>query len=157
MRKFLTSGRRRYALALVVVAVSFGVMGAKPQPLKPPPNRPTPNNLSARPMTVNFQNEDVGGLDTATVTVSNNGPGTSGPLAVALQGADVDSFGLFGPPCAGETLAPSGSGPLASTCGQNVFFSPTKPGPLSATLVVTASPGGSVTVTLRGTAFEPPD
>ena len=40
MRKFLTSGSRRYALALVVVGACLAVMGAQCQPTTPPPEPP---------------------------------------------------------------------------------------------------------------------
>jgi hypothetical protein len=52
MRKFLTSGRRRYALAFVVVGASLGVMGAQCQPSKTPP--PPATGLSISPKVGDF-------------------------------------------------------------------------------------------------------
>ena len=152
MRMFLTSGWRRYALAFVVVGASLGVMGAQCQP---PKNPPPPSNLSIRPASWDFGNQEVGGLDTEGFTVTNDGSGTTGPLAVSVQGADQGEFGLFGPPCAGKTLPPPAPGNNNNTCSQGVFYAPTKLGPVSASLQVTASPGGTVTVPLQGTGFPP--
>jgi hypothetical protein len=44
MRKFLTSGSRRYALALVIVGACLAVMGASCAPTKPPPPPPAPHD-----------------------------------------------------------------------------------------------------------------
>ena len=89
------------------------------------------------------------------ITVTNNGQDTTGPLALGLQGADAGEFGLFGPPCAGQTLPPPVPGNIDNTCSQGVFYAPTKLGAVSASFVVTASPGGSVTAELQGTGFPP--
>jgi hypothetical protein len=146
VRTFFTSGQRRYALVFAVAAVSLGVMGARCQPPKSPP---PPSDLSTRPASWNFGNQEVGGIDTEQFTVTNNGSGTTGPLAVNVQGADPGEFGFFGPPCAGNTLGPG------DTCSQGVFYGPTKLGPVSASLVFTASPGGTVTAGLQGTGSPP--
>jgi hypothetical protein len=144
MRKSLTSGWRRYTLAFVVVATSLGVMGAQCQPPKT-----VPSGLSLDPTSWDFGNKHVGDIDTVDFTVTNNGPGTTGPLAVSVQGGDAGEFGLFGPGCAGETLGPGDS------CSQGVLYAPTKPQHVSASFVVAASPGGTATAGLQGTGFPP--
>jgi hypothetical protein len=44
MRRFASSGWRRYALAFVVVGASLGVMGAQCAPTKEPVKEPPPTN-----------------------------------------------------------------------------------------------------------------
>jgi hypothetical protein len=148
VRTFLTSGWRRYTMAFVVVAASLGVMGAQCQPPKPP--APSPG-LATNPTSPDFGNVLVGDIDTLGIEVINNTTGATGPLAVSVQGGDADQFQLVGQGCVGKTLPP---GP-GSTCSQIVLYQPTKPGRVTSSLVVTASPGGAVTAPLQGTGFEP--
>jgi hypothetical protein len=74
----------------------------------------------------------------------------TGPLAVSVQGGDADQFILFGGNCNGNVLGPGNS------CEERVFFNPTRTGPLSASLVITGNPGGTVTAALTGNGVPAP-
>ena len=142
MRRFLTSGRRRYALLLLIGAGSLVVMGAQCQPTKEVP----PTGLSIEPATWDFG--QLGGVSPPkTFTVTNNGSDTSGPLAVELQGGTPGAFNV--PPaddhCTGEQLDP------AQTCTVDAVFAPLSDVPFSTNLVVTGDPGGTATAALSGT------
>jgi hypothetical protein len=87
MRKFLTSGWRRYALAFVVVGASLGVMGAQCQPTKPPPSAsPCINGIDERacltiePTEWTFTSNG----ESKTFTVTNLGPDQTLPLSVSV-------------------------------------------------------------------------
>jgi hypothetical protein len=69
MRKFLTSGRRRYALALLVVGAGLAVMGAQCQPPKPPP--PPQSGLSISRTVGDFGPVPVGTGEKIQFTVTN--------------------------------------------------------------------------------------
>jgi hypothetical protein len=141
MRKFLTSGRRRYAILLLVGAGSLVLMGNSCAPTKPPP----PAGLSIDPTAWDFGQGGV--FPPKTFTVTNNGSDTSGPLAVELQGGEPAAFNL--PPaddnCTGVQLGP------AETCTVDAVFAPLGDVPFSTNLVVTGDPGGSATAALSGT------
>lgn len=77
-------------------------------------------------------------------TVSNSGGSPTGSLQATLSGQDSDQFALLEGECAGSTLG-QGEG-----CALTVRFVPTSPGPKSAALEVTASPGGTVGALLEG-------
>ena len=90
-----------------------------------------------------FGNVAVGSKSAAsTVTITNTGQDASGTIATSISGAAfvIDSDG-----CNGMSLPSNG------TCAIAVHFAPTKSGAASATLSVTATPGGSVDVALSGT------
>lgn len=108
MRRFLKSGRGRFAVLLVVVgASSLAVMGSScaPAPTKPPPptsQPPAPTGLSIEPTSFDFgTNLNV----PHTFTVTNNGPNTSGTLATNLVADDAANFAIGTNNCAGQTLA----------------------------------------------------
>jgi hypothetical protein len=86
-------------------------------------------------------------------TVTNSGGVTSGPLTVALGGANAGQFALGTDTCSGNTLAPGG----AATCTVNVHFAPTAGtvGNEQATLTVTGTPGGSAPFSFVGIAAQP--
>jgi hypothetical protein len=100
--------------------------------------------VSISPASWDFGDVQTDGVSTfpAVFTVTNNDPGTTGPLAVSLQGGDADQFILFGGTCSGNALGPG------NTCTQNVFTAITRTGPLSAAIVITANPGGTATAAL---------
>jgi hypothetical protein len=140
MRKFLASGRRRYALLLFVVgAGSLALMGASCQPTKPP----APTGLSIDPATWDFGQGGV--FPPKTFTVTNNGSDTSGPLAVELQGGNPGAFDVTDDNCTGVQLDP------AATCTVDAVFAPLSDVPFSTNLVVSGDPGGSATAALSGT------
>jgi hypothetical protein len=142
MRKFFTSGRRRYALLLLIGAGSLVVMGAQCQPTKEVP----PAGLTIDPATWDFG--QLGGVSPPkTFTVTNNGSDTSGPLAVELQGGNTNAFQvpIADDNCTGHQLDP------AETCTVDAVFAPLSDIPFSTNLVVTGDPGGSATAALSGT------
>jgi hypothetical protein len=142
MRRFLTSGRRRYALLFLIVAGSLVVMGAQCEPTKEVP----PTGLSIEPATWDFG--QLGGVSPPkTFTVTNNGPDTSGPLAVELQGGIPGAFDVppAGDNCTGAELDP------AQTCTVDAVFAPLSDVPFSTNLVVTGNPGDTATAALSGT------
>jgi hypothetical protein len=144
MRKFLRSRRGRYALAFVVVGTSLGIMGAQCQPTKEAP----PTSLSINPTSKDFGDQVTteGPTAATTFTVTNDGPDTSGPLAVVLEGGNPADFNVpvGGDDCVGNQLD------SGETCDIDVTFDPTTSGPLSTNLVVSGSPGGSATAALSG-------
>jgi hypothetical protein len=93
----------------------------------------------------------VGQMSTATVTLSNAGSAATGPIALSISGATANDYSFDNQltTCAGVSLAPDAS------CSVDVIFRPTSAGPRAATLAFTASPGGSGTISLMGSAFMP--
>src|SRR2546430_11253185 len=107
MRKFLASGRRRYALAFVVVGASLAVMGAQCQPPKsPPPPVPAPSGLKIAPTVGDFGSKAVSGGAAGPIqfTVTNNGPGATGNLATSVVPPAPD-FAFSPDNCNGTSLA----------------------------------------------------
>jgi len=115
MRNFLTAGWRRYAVAVVVVAASLGVIAAcnpnkKPAPPPPPPASPCSGGpgacLSTSPVQWVFHSFG----ETKIFTVKNDGPDTSQPVRVAIFGGNIDEnrrsleWGLFQDNCSGKSL-----------------------------------------------------
>jgi hypothetical protein len=87
-----------------------------------------------------------GGYGLYVFTVTNDGTLTSGPLSDSLSGGGASQFDFFlGDPCAGDVLVPT------DTCDIYIGFDPTSGGNKSATLNVTASPGGTVHASVTGT------
>jgi hypothetical protein len=84
-------------------------------------------------------------------TVTNTGDQTIGPISAAISGMMMSDFGLGMNGCAGQMLTKGG------TCTVYAHFAPglSSRGAESATLTVSASPGGSVPVALTGTAQAP--
>jgi large repetitive protein len=88
MRRFFTSGRRRYALVLFVAAGSIVLMGNQCAPTKPP----APTGLSIDPTSWDFG--DITSAVPKTFTVTNNGPDTSGILNVVTNGGNATDFDI---------------------------------------------------------------
>jgi hypothetical protein len=84
-----------------------------------------------------------------TFTVTNTGGAPTGPLNGTITGLNGTQF-TFGPgqssSCTFTTILAAGA-----TCTVEMVFRPTQSGPLSATLNVSASPGGATSATLTGT------
>jgi hypothetical protein len=76
----------------------------------------------------------------AAFTIANRASGTTGTLQAIVTG---DGFALAGDPCL-RALAP------AERCTVNVVFRPTMAGARGGTLVVSATPGGTLTAALSG-------
>jgi hypothetical protein len=151
MRKFLTSGRRRYALLLFVCAASLVLMGNQcAQPTKPPP--PPPTGLSIDPTSHDFGDDvtdDGVTLGNQTFTVTNNGPNTSGTLHVTKDLYNPDNFNIQPNTCEGATVA------AGDTCTVKVFFEAHhSPGPRLANLIVSSDEpaDGTAIAELIGTA-----
>lgn len=112
--------------------------------------------LSINPTSRNFGSVTTGQASETTVfTVTNNGAGTAGTstwLDPQIVGADASSFRFdnFSITC-GQFLAPGAS------CNIGIWFQPTEgsSGTKSATLSVSAAPGGTATSSLTGTAVAP--
>jgi hypothetical protein len=103
MRKFLTAGWRRYALAFVVVGAGFGVMGAQCQPTKPPASACI-NGIDERAcLTIDpTESTFTSNGEVETFTVKNLGPDQTLPLGVS-----VPSIGFLAQndTCTNKTLA----------------------------------------------------
>jgi hypothetical protein len=91
MRNFLKPGWRRYAVAVVVVAASLGVIGACNPTKKPPPPPPNASLLTIVPNEWSFTSWG----EIKTFTVHNLGPGTSQPLRVAIFGGNISEDRLI--------------------------------------------------------------
>jgi len=137
------SGRRRYALAFVVVGASLGVMGAQCQPPKAPP--PPQSGLSISPTVGDFGSVPVGTGEEIQFTVTNHGPGDTGALDV--QDPPGDPFDIVTAPsndCQGTTLQKS------DTCFVVVSFEPLAATGYLESLVVDDPSNGEVSATLGG-------
>ena len=89
----------------------------------------------------------VTGTDSAeeTITVLNDGVAASGPVTVALSGANAADFTVDSNGCA--TVA------MKQSCQISVHLRPGATGDRTATLTVSADPGGTATATLHGTGI----
>jgi hypothetical protein len=76
------------------------------------------------------------------VNVTNNGASPSGVLQVSVVGANAGDFA--------ETEACTSPLAAGASCPISVNFTPRGPGATTASLVISASPGGMVSATLRG-------
>jgi hypothetical protein len=129
MRKFLTSGRRRYALLLLALgAGSLAIMGNSCAPTKQPAPPPA---LSISPLAKVFDNTAVGQTSSdQTFTVTNNGSGETGTIKTQLLGGNDNQFLLSPDNCNGTKLD------AGKSCTLDAAFKPTSTGLLSTTLVV---------------------
>ncbi|HTK81611.1 MAG TPA: choice-of-anchor D domain-containing protein [Bacteroidota bacterium] len=107
-------------------------------------------SLSLAPSGNNFGNVRTG-LNSASFlfTLTNTGGNASGTISTSITGADSGQFTITADTCNGASL-PGGGG-----CAIAVRFNPTSTGVKSATLTVSASPGGSSSVPLSGTGIAP--
>lgn len=78
-----------------------------------------------------------------TFTIMNGGGASTGGLTTTITGVDFASFMIASNSCAAP-LAPGAS------CTIMVRFAPTSPGARTATLAVSATPGGTLSALLRG-------
>jgi len=106
--------------------------------------------LQASPASNNFGTVPTAGSSPdATFTITNAGTQASGTLSVSLGGAGANQFTKPGDACDGQALAGGG------TCTINVRFAPSGLGAQNATVTVTATPGGAVTIPVAGTGGSP--
>src|SRR4051812_18753533 len=108
-----------------------------------------PGALRISPDTQSFgmvaQNQ---GSSSQTFTITNGGQQTTGAMTVALGGTDKAEFQVTADGCGKQTLA-VGTG----SCQITVRFAPTGLGAKSASLTVSASPGGTAVAQLSGTGI----
>lgn len=108
--------------------------------------------LTIEPTPHDFGDATVGSTgDSNTFTVTNTGGSATGAISVALGGSNPTDFPIVsgGNGCQGVTLQPQG------TCTISVNFAPTNSGGRSASLGVSAQPGGSAAASLSGNGLSP--
>lgn len=109
---------------------------------------PSPAALSIGPRTQDFGMLTVGQAgQPLTFSVENTGGLPTGAITASVD--DTTTFSLAGGTCSEAPLAPGGR------CTVLVAFHPTSTAPVSATLTVTAGPGGTSTATLTGGGLTP--
>ncbi len=86
-------------------------------------------------------------LGSTTITITNDGAQKSGALTVSV--GDAVTFPASADMCSGMSLDPGAS------CTLTIKFQPAASGVKSSTLTVSATPGGTATVMLTGTAVDP--
>jgi hypothetical protein len=103
-------------------------------------------SIGLSPSPFGFENEVVGETSSATTfTVTNSGNAATGIPMVTIGGTDATQFKL-------STNACTAAMPAGGTCTVGVEFVPTAAGARSATLELTANPGGAATAAITGTA-----
>ena len=113
-------------------------------------NGVAPGELSISPPTQDFGMVVMGGNSaTTTFTVTNTGGTPTGALAVALSGTDLTQFEVTSDGCDTQVLAG------AATCQITLRFSPTSAGSKTASVTVTATPGGTTVASLTGIGLAP--
>lgn len=105
--------------------------------------------LEVSPSPFNFADVVTAGSAAQTFTVINTGGTASGPLSLTAMGVNASEFAVSGSTCTG-TLAPG------ARCTFVVTLSPSSAGPKSASVTISATPGGSAVATLTGKGLIPP-
>jgi hypothetical protein len=101
---------------------------------------------------ISFEDTELGGSATRSVVLVNRGRATTGPLSVTLSGSSPGDFAVAtSSTCPGQRLRRD------ERCQLDLVFAPRELGERTAALGVSATPGGTVTLTLRGRAVSPPD
>jgi hypothetical protein len=104
--------------------------------------------LSIAPTSQDFGSKGIndGPTDPVTFTVTNNGPATSGTLAVATENNNTNQFFANPDACTGTTLD------AGEKCTMGVFFNPNDTGPLTTDLVAKSDvdADGQAVATLTG-------
>ncbi len=88
------------------------------------------------------------GSSSQTFTITNGGQQATGAMSVALGGTDKGEFQVTADGCGKQTLAVG-----TTSCQITVRFAPTGLGAKSASLTVSASPGGMAVAQLSGTGI----
>lgn len=110
-----------------------------------------PAALSASPALINFGSSVTGVASAVSeLTITNSGGSTAGVPAVALAGANAAEFAIANNGCT-EALA------AGQTCKIGLRFSPNTRGARTANVGISATPGGSIQVSLMGTGQAPGD
>src|SRR5262249_13621807 len=109
----------------------------------------SPSMLTSDPASVTFAQTVVGQSATPVpLTIHNIGGASTGPLSLAITGANVGSFSTTNDTCSGQALAGGGMCTLA------VSFAPTAAGQFGATLTI-GDGTKNLLITLSGTAVGP--
>lgn len=109
-----------------------------------------PGNLEITPSSQDFDPTVIGAKSaTKTFTVKNAGGATTGALTGMLTGSATAEFPVAANNCANKTLAPN------ETCTIVIQLQPAVAGVRSASLAVSAAPGGSVTAQMNGVGLLP--
>jgi hypothetical protein len=128
--------------------------GSTPEAAMPAPDggadQVSSGGLQVSPSSADFGSVPIGQASaTVKIVVTNGGATATGSVAAVLSGPDAAQFAITSNACAGQLLT------TGSSCEIGVAMMPTSTGAKSASLGVTASPGGSVSATLGGTAIPP--
>jgi hypothetical protein len=111
-----------------------------------------PADISINPDTADFGDVVAGSSSASqTFTVSNDGDGDTGTLAVTLGGANAGQFSVDADTCDGTSLA------AGASCDITVTFSPTDAGNAAATLTVDGDGTDPVSASLSGTGLDDAD
>ncbi|MCC6995609.1 MAG: choice-of-anchor D domain-containing protein [Deltaproteobacteria bacterium] len=109
-----------------------------------------PSALTFTPSSLSFGNQLISTPSGAmTLTVRNTGGAASGAITLSLSGTSASDFAISAQTCNGMTLAPS------ATCTATIVFQPGTRGAKTATLNLTATPGGPTAASLMGTGQSP--
>jgi hypothetical protein len=109
-----------------------------------------PANLTATPSQHDFGQVVTNNNSTVSIQINNTGGVASGTVSTSIGGTDTSQFAIVTPnACAGVAIAPGGS------CTLQVRFTPTSSGNKSASLNISASPGGTPSVSLQGIGLAP--
>jgi hypothetical protein len=105
--------------------------------------------LSVSPSSQNFADTPMGSTSTPlTFVVSNTGGLPTGTITASFGGTNASEF-TMADGCTGKTLGPT------DTCSIDVTFAPMTAGPKTASLGVSANPGGTGTASLTGRGQAP--
>lgn len=115
-----------------------GIVALAVKGIKPPLLTANNANVAFLPAPINATGESK------MVTITNTGDLPTGPIDLAIAGADVASYAIAENACG----APLGKGQV---CTVTITFLPAKVGNTVATLSATAGPGGTLVVNLTGT------
>ena len=107
-----------------------------------------PARVTVSDPSYSFGAATVGTTVSKTFTITNTGGVPTGTLATTLDSGVPGQFGTTADTCAGHTLAG------AASCSVTVAFHPTTAGAKTATLTVSATPGGSAVASLSGTGAD---
>lgn len=110
----------------------------------------TPGTLSIAPSSLAFGSIEVGTASTSqTFTISNTGSVATSALTVTKAGSNPAEFTVGADTCSGMTLAGG------ANCTIEVSFTPSAAGMSAASIVVSATTGGSVNGAVTGTGLDP--
>jgi hypothetical protein len=110
----------------------------------------TPSKITLSPAAQSFGDVPIGMKSSFAFVVTNVGGADAGKIAAFFEGMDVTEFVVTPDASCVAPLAPM------STCSLSVTFTPMRVGPKTASLRVTASPGGFATAALTGNGVTTP-